>query len=73
MTAYDKHTKELPASKAKENNQLVKRGLVPYSMSTLMTIVKSVLILVLLFIRRGEKQVKFTKSFKDYLIGMVVT
>ncbi len=35
-------------------------------MVTLMTIAKSVLILVLLFSsERGEKQVKFTKSFKE--------
>ncbi len=64
----------LAASKAKENNQLVKGVWFPYSMVTLMTIAKSVLILVLLFHQKeARNKLSSPNPSRNYLIGMVVT
>ncbi len=63
----------LAASKAKENNQLVKGVwfLIQWSPDDYS---QERFNIGVAFIRKGEKQVKFTKSLQgNYLIGMVVT
>jgi hypothetical protein len=63
----------LAASKAKENNQLVK-GFGSLFNGHLMTIAKSVLILVLLFHQKeARNKLSSPNPSRNYLIGMVVT